>query len=190
MGTTPGAAFGHDVDCGLGAAIDLVNTAPRTAGAELLDDLDALRGFLSRHRFGTVGEITQDDLPPVRALRARLVGVLRAGSFDDAVEGINAVITETGTTPRLAAHDGHPWHMHYYAPGAAVADHIGAECAISIAFAFAADGRERFRECASPECRRWLVDLSRNRSKRFCDSRTCGNRAHVAAYRARRRAAS
>ena len=32
-----------------------------------------------------------------------------------------------------------------------------------------------------------LVDLSRNRSKRYCDSRTCGNRLHVAAYRARQR---
>jgi predicted RNA-binding Zn ribbon-like protein len=35
-----------------------------------------------------------------------------------------------------------------------------------------------------------LVDLSRNRSKRYCDSRTCGNRLHVAAYRERQRAAS
>jgi predicted RNA-binding Zn ribbon-like protein len=32
-----------------------------------------------------------------------------------------------------------------------------------------------------------LVDLSRNRSKRYCDSRTCGNWLHVAAYRARQK---
>jgi hypothetical protein len=31
-----------------------------------------------------------------------------------------------------------------------------------------------------------LVDLSRNRSRRFCDVNGCANRAHVAAYRARR----
>jgi len=30
---------------------------------------------------------------------------------------------------------------------------------------------------------------ARNRSRRYCDSRTCGNRLHVAAYRARRRGA-
>jgi predicted RNA-binding Zn ribbon-like protein len=30
-----------------------------------------------------------------------------------------------------------------------------------------------------------LVDLSKNRSRRFCDS-GCGNRTNVAAYRARR----
>lgn len=33
------------------------------------------------------------------------------------------------------------------------------------------------------------MDLSRNRSRRYCDSRTCGNRLHVAAYRARRKEA-
>lgn len=35
-----------------------------------------------------------------------------------------------------------------------------------------------------------FVDLSRNRSRRYCDSRTCGNRLHVAAYRARRKEAA
>jgi hypothetical protein len=39
-----------------------------------------------------------------------------------------------------------------------------------------------------PDCDQVLVDLSRNRSERYCDARTCGNRVHVAAYRARRRA--
>jgi predicted RNA-binding Zn ribbon-like protein len=31
-----------------------------------------------------------------------------------------------------------------------------------------------------------LVDLSRNRSRMFCDTGNCGNRQHVAAYRERR----
>ena len=43
--------------------------------------------------------------------------------------------------------------------------------------------------CASPTCREVFLDLSRNRSRRYCDSRTCGNRLHVAAYRARKAAA-
>ena len=41
--------------------------------------------------------------------------------------------------------------------------------------------------CAAPDCDFVVIDLSRNRSRRFCDS-GCGNRANVAAYRARRRA--
>jgi predicted RNA-binding Zn ribbon-like protein len=54
----------------------------------------------------------------------------------------------------------------------------------------AAGERDRLRVCEAPNCERVLVDLSRNRSRRYCDSRTCGNRLHVAAYRERRRAAA
>jgi predicted RNA-binding Zn ribbon-like protein len=47
----------------------------------------------------------------------------------------------------------------------------------------------RIRSCGAPSCDSVFVDLSRNRSRRYCDSRTCGNRLHVAAYRARKLAA-
>ena len=40
--------------------------------------------------------------------------------------------------------------------------------------------------CAVDDCEGVVLDLSRNRSRRFC-STACGNRAAVAAYRARQR---
>jgi predicted RNA-binding Zn ribbon-like protein len=40
--------------------------------------------------------------------------------------------------------------------------------------------------CADTACNGVVLDLSRNRSKRFC-SITCGNRNAVAAYRERQR---
>jgi predicted RNA-binding Zn ribbon-like protein len=45
----------------------------------------------------------------------------------------------------------------------------------------------RLRVCEAPDCNAVLIDLSRNRSKRYCDARACGNRLNVAAYRARKR---
>ncbi|WP_278259748.1 CGNR zinc finger domain-containing protein [Nocardioides convexus] len=42
----------------------------------------------------------------------------------------------------------------------------------------------RLAICADEACEGVVLDLSRNRSKRFC-SVTCGNRNAVAAYRAR-----
>ena len=48
--------------------------------------------------------------------------------------------------------------------------------------------RRRARPAADlrvPDCDDVVVDLSKNRSKRFCDG-GCGNRAAVAAYRARK----
>ena len=43
----------------------------------------------------------------------------------------------------------------------------------------------RLRICDMPDCGGVLVDLSKNRSKRYCEG-SCGNRAAVAAYRARK----
>ena len=45
----------------------------------------------------------------------------------------------------------------------------------------------RLRTCEAAGCDAVLVDLSRNSSRRFCDT-GCANRTHVAALRARRRA--
>ena len=50
------------------------------------------------------------------------------------------------------------------------------------------DEFERLRSCAAADCRGVLVDLSRNRSKRYCDAGNCGNRMNVIAYRARQAA--
>jgi predicted RNA-binding Zn ribbon-like protein len=44
---------------------------------------------------------------------------------------------------------------------------------------------DRLRTCESTTCDNVLVDLSKNRSRRYCDA-GCGNRANVAAYRARK----
>ena len=48
----------------------------------------------------------------------------------------------------------------------------------------------RLRICAAADCADVLVDLSKNSSKRYCDTGNCGNRTNVAAYRARKRVQS
>ena len=50
-----------------------------------------------------------------------------------------------------------------------------------------ADEMSRLDICADDACDGVVLDLSRNRSKRFC-SVSCGNRNAVAAYRQRQRA--
>ena len=49
-----------------------------------------------------------------------------------------------------------------------------------------ADEMARLDICAADDCDDVVLDLSRNRSRRYC-STTCGNREAVAAYRARQR---
>jgi predicted RNA-binding Zn ribbon-like protein len=46
------------------------------------------------------------------------------------------------------------------------------------------------RECEAGDCSGIYVDASRGRRRRWCSTARCGNRARVAAHRARRRASS
>ncbi|MFF4648769.1 CGNR zinc finger domain-containing protein [Streptomyces sp. NPDC001380] len=180
----------HDTECALGMLVELLNTSPEACGREDLPDLAALRDFVVRREISDVGPLGQADLEAVRALRERLRAVFAASSTREASDLVNRLVAQAGTTPRLTDHDGHDWHMHYFAPGAALADHLGAEGGMALAFILVAGERERLRRCEAPDCARVFVDLSRNRSRRYCDSRTCGNRLHVAAYRARQRSAA
>jgi predicted RNA-binding Zn ribbon-like protein len=182
--------FGHDIQLALGVVVDLVNTAPQTCGAEHLVDVDGLRGWVDRNEISEVGDLSGADLAAVRQVRGRFHAVFLADGQRIAVDQVNAIVAEARTTPRLTDHDGYDWHVHYFAPGATLAEHLAADGGMALAFVLAAGQLDRLRTCDAPNCERVLVDLSRNRSRRYCDSRTCGNRLHVAAYRARRRVAA
>ncbi|MEU5051163.1 CGNR zinc finger domain-containing protein [Streptomyces sp. NPDC021096] len=172
----------HDTRCTLDAIVDLLNMD--------LDALGALEGFVERHDISGIDTLGEPDLAAVRSIRDRIVQVFDATETRQAAELLNALVAQAGTTPRLTDHDGYDWHVHYFAPGASLAEHLAADGGMALAFLLVEGERERLRRCEAPDCGRAFVDLSRNRSRRYCDGRTCGNRLHVAAYRARRRGAS
>jgi predicted RNA-binding Zn ribbon-like protein len=179
--------FSHDVEHSLACVVDLLNTAPDAAGQEQLADLPSLEKFVQRHEVSEVGALTRPDLAAVQRLRERIRPVFSASSDEEAADLLNALVAEAAVTPRLTNHDGYDWHVHYFSPDASLAEHLAVDCGMALAQVLAAGERERLRTCGAPDCRLVLVDLSRNRSKRYCDARTCGNRMHVAAYRERRR---
>ncbi|MFH8341559.1 CGNR zinc finger domain-containing protein [Streptomyces sp. AM6-12] len=181
----------HDTRCALDTVVDLVNTAPEDETApDGLPDVPTLAEFVRTHEISDVGVVSSADLSAVRAVRSRFAAIFAAPDARSAAGLINELVAAAGTTPRLTDHDGYDWHVHYFAPGASVADHLAADCGMALAFFVVAGEEERLRRCEAPDCRRAFVDLSRNRSRRYCDSRTCGNRLHVAAYRARRKEAT
>ncbi|MEU8522068.1 CGNR zinc finger domain-containing protein [Streptomyces sp. NBC_01216] len=180
----------HDTRIALDTVVDLMNTAPQGDGADELADLDALRSFVLAHDISDVGELGERDLRAVRDVRGRFTAIFGAPDARIAATLVNELVAAVGTTPQLTDHDGYDWHVHYFAPGASVAEHLGADCGMALAFIVVAGEQERLRRCEAPDCGRAFVDLSRNRSRRYCDSRTCGNRLHVAAYRARRKEAA
>lgn len=60
----------------------------------------------------------------------------------------------------------------------------------SLAHYLADHDTDRLRVCANDGCRWLFVDRSPAGRRRWCDMRTCGNRAKVARHRARRREAT
>jgi predicted RNA-binding Zn ribbon-like protein len=179
--------FSHDTEHSLDCIVDLVNSGPGSGSDEQLADLESVRGFVEQHDISEVGELTEADVEALHGLRAAISAVFDSPDDASAAGLVNQLVSQAGVTPRLTDHDGYSWHMHYFVPGASLAEHLTVDCAMALAQVIASGERERLRRCEAPHCTQVLVDLSRNRSKRYCDARTCGNRLHVAAYRERQR---
>ena len=133
-----------------------------------------------------MGVCSRKELAGVLALRDRIHRVWDAPDGDAAAALVNRVLEEADSLPQLTRHDGWDWHMHFGRRGATLSARLGAELAMGLADLIRHDDLERLRYCSAPDCSAVLVDLSRNRSRLYCDTGNCGNKQHVAAYRARR----
>ncbi len=178
--------FTHDTEVSLAETAALVNTYDSYDERDDLVTPADFEAFLARNPYS--GEIrrTPDELEAVRALRPRLRELWTAADRDRAAGLVNAMLVETDAHPYLAKHDEWDWHLHVTRPEAPLADRIAAEAAMALLDLIRGDALDRLRICAADDCLDVYVDLSRNRSKRYCDV-TCGNRANVIAYRQRQR---
>jgi predicted RNA-binding Zn ribbon-like protein len=175
--------FADDTTDALRAAVELVNSAE---DPDTLTEVAQLEAFVRKHRY--TGTRTRDaaELDAVRALRAPLRRLLLGGDRDAAAQLVNEMLAAHAVVPQLARHDGLDYHLHVMDPQSPLADRIAAETAMAMADLIRADELSRISVCADDGCAGVVLDLSRNRSRRYC-STACGNRNAVAAYRARRR---
>jgi predicted RNA-binding Zn ribbon-like protein len=174
--------FAHDTEVALAAAAALVNSAhddTLTTAADLAE-------YVTRWRF--TGQHVGDDreLAAVRALRPRLERLWHVAE-DEAVRIVNGMLSDARALPQLVKHDDWDYHLHATTPDTELAVRMAVEAAMAIVDVIRSGELARLRICAAPDCADVVVDLSRNRSRRFCEN-GCGNRSNVAAYRARRAA--
>lgn len=174
--------FDHDTEDGLAAAAALVNTA---TPVETLGSVDALDVFVTDWGYTGLHAQTQTELVEVQALRPRFLAAWAMGR-DDLVEFVNEVLRENRALPQLVRHGEWDYHLHATPSQAPLASRMAVDAAMAFVDVIRADELARLKACAG-ECGGVLVDLSKNRSRRYCD-RGCGNRANVAAYRARKAA--
>ncbi|MDQ0119308.1 CGNR zinc finger domain-containing protein [Pseudarthrobacter sp902506025] len=179
--------FAPDTEVALRTVVNLINTAAN--GREGLSSVADLDAFLAAEGFSGGRARDAAELESVRQLRRELAAVWTADE-DAAVDTVNRLLRDANALPQLMKHDGWDWHLHATAPEAPLADRMSTEAAMALADVIRGKERERLRTCESDDCDAAVLDLSRNRSKRYCDTGNCANRAHVAAYRARQAAAN
>ena len=185
---------------------EFVNTLAFTRGQpeERLPDVDALLDWLREHELisprarATEGSRLRRD-PDEAARRLQrfrtLRDVLRALAADLGTEG-EARPEHIGELNHILRHGLHYHQLRTEAGGTRYAvtqvgdrlDQARAAIAGSFAHYLADHGPDRLRVCANESCRWVFIDSSPTGRRRWCDMRTCGNRAKVARHRARARA--
>lgn len=175
--------FAPDVEEALGAAVALVNSAEPP---ETLESVSALQAFYDAWGYTGARPRSTTELQAVRDVRPRLRRLLLADR-DDAVQVINDILAEQRALPQLVRHDHLDWHIHAVSDDRPMHERVLVETAMAMVDVVRADEMSRLRICEADGCEGLVLDLSRNRSRRYC-STTCGNREAQAAYRSRLRA--
>lgn len=177
--------FAPDTEKALGSIVALINTLSPSADHLITPgDLDV---FIAQEHF--TGSRTHDEaeLRSVRQIRTQLAEIWVLDE-DQAVARINAILRSARALPQLVRHDDYDYHIHATTPQAPLSERLAVEAAMALVDVIRSGERERLRLCAADDCDAVLLDLSKNRSKRYCDTGNCANREHVRAYRRRQSA--
>ncbi|MCY7402773.1 MAG: CGNR zinc finger domain-containing protein [Nocardioides sp.] len=175
--------FTDDTDAALQSSVLLTNSTDEPG--EPLGSVADLSTFLSRWAYTGRHDATADELDSLRRLRPRLRELLLADR-DEAAAIVNEMLAQARALPQLQRHHHWDWHLHAVDPDRPLEERVAVETAMAMVDVIRADEMARLDTCAADGCDDVVLDLSRNRSRRFC-STTCGNREAVAAYRARQR---
>lgn len=173
--------FAHDTEEALASTVALVNTAGPPDELRTTQELDAFVAL-----WGWTGSRTHDgaELRQVLRLRERLRALWGLGE-EDLVDDVNAMLRDCRALPQLVRHDEWDWHLHATRPEQPLAERMMVESAMALVDVLRAGESGRMSVCEATDCDDVLIDLSRNRSRRYC-SQACTNRMAAAAYRARR----
>ena len=185
-------------DCEPALFVEFANrlrlTPPEAASGDA--DVVALRTWLATHGLlkGRVsGSTLERELPAFRELRAAVRAIAERLSRGQRPTRSQVGVVNAAMRDGLHYHalratgDGHRFRMEQ------VGDELQqarATVAGSLAHYLADHDPDRLRVCADDTCRWLFVDQSPAGRRRWCDMRTCGNRAKVAAHRARARRSS
>ena len=177
--------------------LDFVNStfADHTGGGRVFDRLPKRQWWdwlASRWELRLPPKLEAADLRKLERFRGELRAVLdraRRGHWPNE-RGVGWINRSLGRAPyRFAVGvEPHGWRLRRR-PQALSWDGVIAEILLSLSDLLATGTRRRIRRCGNPSCTWIFYDDSRNRTRRWCDPRHCGNLIKVRRHRARLRPA-
>lgn len=152
-----------------------------------LDRPDWLPDFLARWQLAALlppSPSEMDDLKALRTLLHRLAGDLTNGvaPTPDAVAQLNRYLAGGPVLRQLRADN-----TLQLLPATQDWPQVMAAIVAAFAQTLAEGEGARVRICDNPDCRWVFYDETRNRTKRFCDDKMCGNLMKVRRFRARQK---
>ncbi|KUM31214.1 CGNR zinc finger domain-containing protein [Arthrobacter sp. EpRS66] len=175
--------FAPDIEASLKTVVNLLNTEVQII--DMLSTVADLDEFLDSENFEGSRAHNQSELRSIRQLRSQLKRIW-TGDEEDAVFRVNQILRNANAQPQLIKSEKLGYHLHATTTSTPLYDRLAVDAAMALAEVIRSGGIERLRICASSDCQNALLDLSRNRSKLYCDIGNCANREHVRAYRARK----
>ena len=175
--------FTNDTEQALMSAAALINTA--TGDKDTMQTVADLDAFVAEQQFSGSRTHDEAEVRSIRRLRTKLREIWTAPE-DEAARLTNLLLAGARALPQLVKHDQWDWHLHATTPEAPLEQRMGTEAAMALVDVIRGKELERLRVCAATDCEAVVLDLSKNRSRRFCDTGNCANRTHVAAYRRRK----
>ena len=182
-------------------SLDFVNTASRRTGeglkeklrtyddllawAERVDLVGAERAGRLRRAAGADPAAATSVLERARTLREVIYRLFStdAPSPPD-LEALAGAASEAASERRL---ERTPAGYEWVWPESDTLARLLWPIALSAAELLTSEDRERVKECAADRCNWLFLDRSRNRSRRWCDMKDCGNRAKARRFQARQR---
>jgi predicted RNA-binding Zn ribbon-like protein len=180
-------------------ALDFTNTVHNRGTADPGDDLKAAAelvewsaqaGVLGRREAGRAARAGEDEVRFRRALALRelLYEIFRRAA-EGKRPGREALQAFEKLYRKAARHaEFRPRASHYGLTWAAPdpLERVRQEIIRAAAELLTSEALARVRQCAGEDCSWLFVDNSRNRMRRWCEMRACGNRAKVRRFRRNR----
>ncbi|WP_146340620.1 CGNR zinc finger domain-containing protein [Nesterenkonia sp. NBAIMH1] len=192
--------FNPEINRALSAAAELINTEAGLRSnhetSDTLTTVEDLKRYSGQQDPGLgwpTSTVDRPQLEKARALRTALRQIWHQAPVTGGrpMEQINDLLHGVGT--RLEKVEGRgktepPFRQAPVPVSKKLGDIMTATMAAALTRLVVEEETARMRICKGEDCEAAIIDLTRNRSKLFCDFGNCANRAHVRAYRARQAA--